>query len=345
MERKHRVILVTGGAGYIGSHTVRQLLDSGHDVLVLDNLCNSSCESLRRVEQLTGKTIYFVEGDIRDAQLLDNVFNQYAVTAVIHFAGLKAVGESTKLPLKYYENNFVGTLNLCRKMAQHGVFKLVFSSSATVYSLPEQSPLDEFASVGKATNPYGTSKWMVEQMLQDLAVSEKRWRIVTLRYFNPVGAHPSGLIGEDPNDIPNNLLPYITQVAVGKLAKLSIFGDDYETSDGTGVRDYIHVEDLASGHLCALAKLETDSGVHVYNLGTGQGCSVLQMVTEFERVNSVSVPYVFVARRPGDVASYYANPTKAYAELGWKCQYGLADMLRHSWLWQKNNPNGYRSIE
>lgn len=334
-------ILVTGGAGYIGSHTVLQLLESGQQVIVLDNLCNASAEGLKRVEELTGKKATFIEGDIRDDELLGKLFNEHDVNSVIHFAGLKAVGESVEKPLMYYQNNVYGTLVLCEAMQKHGVKNLVFSSSATVYGDPVSLPLKEDMPTGQPTNPYGQSKLMVELVLRDLYQSDDQWNIAILRYFNPAGAHPSGRIGEDPNGIPNNLMPFITQVATGKRAQLSVFGDDYDTPDGTGVRDYIHVEDLANGHLKALAKLQQNVGLVTYNLGTGQGYSVLDMVKEFEKQSGKAVPYQIVPRRAGDVASCYADPELASNDLGWEAKKGLDAMCRDSWNWQSNNPDGY----
>ncbi len=334
-------ILVTGGAGYIGSHTVLELLEQGADVVVFDNLSNASKESLNRVEVITGKSITFIEGDIRDKAALDKVFRDFTITSVVHFAGLKAVGESVAKPVMYYQNNVQGSLTLIDAMRDAGVFSLVFSSSATVYGDPEYLPIDEQAKVGGTTNPYGTSKLMVEQILQDVAKSDSRWRFVILRYFNPVGAHHSGQIGEDPNGIPNNLLPYISQVAVGKLAELGVFGDDYNTKDGTGVRDYIHVVDLALGHLRALERLEQHAGVHIYNLGTGNGYSVLEMVHAFEQASGKPVPYNIAPRREGDIAACYASPQKAWDELGWKAERGLNEMMIDTWRWQSQNPNGY----
>lgn len=336
------MILVTGGAGYIGSHTVVELLNSGQSVVVLDNFCNSSPESLRRVEQITGKTVPFIQGDVRDTACLQQLFTDYAITAVIHFAGLKAVGESVAKPLAYYETNVQGTLNLLQVMAAHGVKKFVFSSSATVYGDPATVPIREDFPTGGTTNPYGTSKYMVERILADLCVADADWSVFVLRYFNPVGAHASGLIGEDPNDIPNNLLPYISQVAVGRLAQLSVFGNDYPTPDGTGVRDYIHVVDLALGHLAALNQLPQRSGFTAVNLGTGNGYSVLEMVQAFEAASGRSVPYQIVARRPGDIAVCYADPSSAEQILGWRATRGLAEMMADAWRWQHQNPNGYR---
>lgn len=334
-------ILVTGGAGYIGSHTVLELLNANHDVSVLDNLCNSSREALRRVEQLTGKNIPFVEGDIRDRRLLDRLFAEKTIDSVIHFAGLKAVGESVEKPDLYYNNNVVGSLTLLEAMQKAGVFKVVFSSSATVYGEPQEMPISENCPTGVPTNPYGKSKLMVEQILQDFAQADNRWSVALLRYFNPVGAHKSGQIGEDPNDVPNNLLPYISQVAIGKLEKLSIFGDDYPTKDGTGVRDYIHVVDLAKGHLAALSYINQYTGCYVWNLGTGEGYSVLEMVQAFEQAAGVPVPYQIAPRRAGDIAECWSNPTKVKQELHWQTKLGLSRMMADTWRWQKNNPNGY----
>jgi UDP-glucose 4-epimerase len=336
-------ILVTGGAGFIGSHTTLLLLQSGFDVLVIDNLCNSSAESLSRVERIVGRSVTFVQGDIRDRVLLRRLFSEHPVSAVLHFAGLKAVGESVAQPLRYYDNNIHGSQVLLQACADAGVFNFVFSSSATVYGEPTQMPISETCPIGQPTNPYGRSKLVVEDMLRDLAASDQRWRIAILRYFNPVGAHESGLIGEDPNGIPNNLLPYIAQVVVGKLPELSVFGDDYSTPDGTGVRDYIHVVDLAEGHLRALEALETHTGAHVWNLGTGQGYSVLEMVRAFETASGKSVPYRIASRRPGDIATCYADPTKAEIELGWKARRGLDQMMQDTWRWQSMNPNGFES--
>ncbi|MBD1583189.1 UDP-glucose 4-epimerase GalE [Pseudoalteromonas sp. S16_S37] len=335
-------ILVTGGAGYIGSHTVLELLQQGEDVVVVDNLSNSSKESLTRVAKITGKEVAFHQGDIINKAFLDEVFSLYNISEVIHFAGLKAVGESVRKPIEYYQVNVQGTLTLLDAMRDAGVFKLVFSSSATVYGDPQTLPIREDFPVGGTTNPYGTSKLMVEMVLQDVAKSDERWAFAILRYFNPVGAHDSGLIGEDPNGIPNNLLPYIAQVAVGKLAQLGVFGDDYDTVDGTGVRDYIHVVDLAVGHLKALEKLHDHAGTHIYNLGTGNGYSVLQMVTAFEKASGKPVPYQIKPRREGDIAACYAAPEKAQQELGWQACRGIDEMMQDTWRWQSNNPNGYK---
>ena len=334
--------LVTGGAGYIGSHTTLALLQAGFDVVVLDNLCNSSAESLARVAQLAGRSPVLVRGDVREAALLDELFARHDISAVLHFAGLKAVGESVQQPLAYFDNNVAGTLTLCKAMATAGVFRLVFSSSATVYGEPATMPIGEDTPTGKPTNPYGRSKLMVEDILRDVAASDPRWRMAVLRYFNPVGAHPSGLIGEVPLGIPNNLVPYISQVAVGKLRELAIFGNDYPTPDGTGVRDYIHVLDLALGHLKALEAIQTRAGFNVWNLGTGQGYSVLQMVRAFEQASGRPVPYRFAPRRPGDIAQCWADPRKAWAELGWRAERSLDEMMADTWRWQSRNPNGYR---
>lgn len=342
-------ILVTGGAGYIGSHTLIELLAAGHSVAVVDNLSNSSRESLRRVEVITGKSVPFYQVDIRDREGLDAVFAAQSFDCCIHFAGLKAVGESVVKPWEYYENNIGGTLVLVDVMRKHGCKNIIFSSSATVYGDPAVIPITEECPKGKCTNPYGQTKSMLEEILTDLHTADVKtgdaipWNVVLLRYFNPIGAHPSGRIGEDPNGIPNNLMPYITQVAVGKLEKLHVFGDDYNTPDGTGVRDYIHVVDLARGHVKALQAIEGKCGVAVFNLGTGRGYSVLEIVRAFEQANGMKLPYVIDARRPGDIAACYSDPTKANRELGWKAEYGIVDMCRDSWNWQKNNPNGYRN--
>lgn len=337
-----KTVLVTGGAGYIGSHTTLALLQAGFDVVVLDNLCNASAESLRRVAQLAGRAPVFVQGDIRDRALLDQLLAQHSVQAVLHFAGLKAVGESGAQPLAYYSNNVGGTVTLCQAMAAAGVFMLVFSSSATVYGDPATVPISEDQSVGHTTNPYGRSKFMVEQVLGDMAASDPRWRLALLRYFNPVGAHDSGQIGEDPNGIPNNLLPFVAQVAVGQRPELVVFGHDYPTVDGTGVRDYIHVVDLAEGHLAALKAISTRPGVNVWNLGTGQGYSVLQVVRAFEAASGRPVPYRLAPRRSGDIAICYADPAKASTELGWIARRDLHTMMLDAWRWQSKNPDGYR---
>ncbi|MBQ4834238.1 UDP-glucose 4-epimerase GalE [Pseudoalteromonas sp. MMG010] len=335
-------ILVTGGAGYIGSHTVLELLQQGSEVIVVDNLSNSSQESLARVKSITGKSAQFYQGDILDKDFLDSVFAKHHIDSVIHFAGLKSVGESVAKPIQYYQNNVQGTLTLIDAMRDANVFKLVFSSSATVYGDPASLPIKEDFPVGGTTNPYGTSKLMVEMMLQDIAKSDERFAFAILRYFNPVGAHESGLIGEDPNGIPNNLLPYISQVAVGKLAQLGVFGDDYDTIDGTGVRDYIHVVDLALGHLKALNKIAENNGALVYNLGTGNGYSVMQMVNAFQKASGKSIAYKISPRRPGDIAACYAAPEKALTELGWQAERGIDTMMQDTWRWQSNNPNGYQ---
>lgn len=335
-------ILVTGGAGYIGSHTVVELLDSGYEVVIVDNFYNSKPEVLNRIQDITGKDFKFYEIDIRDQEALDKVFSENQIEAVIHFAGLKAVGESVEIPITYYHNNITGTLMLCEVMQKHGVKKIVFSSSATVYGMDNKPPYTEDMPTS-ATNPYGRTKLMIEEILKDIYVSDNSWGISILRYFNPIGAHASGKIGEDPNGIPNNLLPYITQVACGKREKLYVFGDDYDTNDGTGVRDYIHVVDLAQAHIKALEKILSNTGVEIYNLGTGVGYSVLDVINTFARVNQVEVPYVITDRRPGDVATSFADPSKAFKELGWKAAKNLEDMCRDSWNWQKNNPDGYSS--
>ena len=333
-------ILVTGGAGYIGSHTVLLLLEAGHQVVVLDNLSNSSRESLNRVERLAGKAVAFVEGDIRDANCLDTLFSDYDIAAVIHFAGLKAVGESVAMPLSYYDCNVTGSLRLLEAMERAGVHTMVFSSSATVYGDPATVPIREDFPLS-STNPYGATKLHIEDMLRDLYRSNEKWKLALLRYFNPVGAHESGQIGEDPAGIPNNLMPYIAQVAVGKREKLGVFGGDYPTADGTGVRDYIHVMDLAQGHLAALEALDADAGLLTVNLGTGRGYSVLEMVTAFSQASGRPVPYEIVERRPGDVASCYADPAHANAVLGWEAQRGIEKMCEDHWRWQKQNPEGF----
>lgn len=334
-------ILVTGGAGYIGSHTCIELINAGYDVVVADNLCNSSKESLKRVEKIVGKEVKFYEADIRDAKAMENIFANEDISAVIHFAGLKAVGESVAKPMEYYDNNINGTLVLCNAMRNAGVKNIIFSSSATVYGDPAFIPITEECPKGQCTNPYGWTKSMLEQILTDFHSSDSEWNVVLLRYFNPVGAHKSGTIGEDPKGIPNNLMPYITQVAVGKREFLGVFGNDYDTPDGTGVRDYIHVVDLAIGHVKALKKIEEKAGVCVYNLGTGNGYSVLDMVKAFSKACGHDLPYKILDRRPGDVAMCYADPAKAKAELGWEAVRGLDEMCEDSWRWQSNNPNGY----
>ena len=337
-------ILVTGGAGYIGSHTCLELLNAGYEVTVVDNLCNSSEESLTRVQELTGKPLNFQNVDLRDAAALDKTFADNKFDSVIHFAALKAVGESVSKPLDYYENNMTGTLNLCFAMKKHGVKNFVFSSSATVYGIPKSLPITEDADtpIHEVTNSYGRTKLMMEYVLKDWNIAHPEVNVALLRYFNPVGAHESGRIGEDPAGIPNNLLPYVAQVAVGKLEKLSVFGDDYKTKDGTGVRDYIHVVDLAKGHVAALKKLAEDPGVVIYNLGTGQGYSVLEIVGAFEKASEKKIPYQVVDRRVGDIAACYADPAKATKELGWSAQAGIEEMCADSWRWQSTNPNGYQ---
>lgn len=333
--------LVTGGAGYIGSHMTLALLQAGANVVVVDNFLNSSNESLHRVARITGRLPFIIQGDIRDRAVLESVFVEHAVDAVFHFAGLKAVNESTREPLLYYDNNVYGSQVLFQTMAQANVFRLVFSSSATVYGVPSQNPVSEACPVGQPANPYGRSKLMVEDMLRDLVVSDSRWQIAILRYFNPVGAHKSGLIGEDPKNIPNNLLPYICQVAMGKRPYLTVFGNDYPTHDGTGVRDYIHVADLVEGHLNALQAIQNTSGSHVWNLGTGKGYSVLDVVTAFEAASNRKVPYRIEPRRFGDIACCFADSLKAERDMGWRASRGLAEMMRDAWRWQISNPNGY----
>lgn len=334
------MILVTGGAGYIGSHTVVALLQAGHELVIFDNLSNSSIRVLERIERIAGVRPAFVEGDIRDAGAMAAVFKAWPITAVIHFAGLKSVGESVAQPMRYYDNNLVGTLRLCEAMAEAGVRNLVFSSSATVYGDPHAVPIREDFPL-QATNPYGRTKLQIEEMLRDFAASDPAWRIALLRYFNPVGAHASGLIGEDPRGIPNNLMPFVTQVAIGRRPELSVFGNDYPTPDGTGVRDYIHVVDLARGHLAALTALEVAAGVQTVNLGTGRGYSVLEVIAAFEKASGRRVPYRIVPRRPGDVAACYADPAFAQAQLGWTAEFDLDAMCRDAWRWQEANPEGY----
>lgn len=334
-------ILVTGGAGYIGSHTCVELLNAGHDIVILDNFYNSKSESLKRIKEITNKDFKFYEGDIRDRKLLDEILKNEDITAVIHFAGLKAVGESCRLPLEYYDNNIGGTITLLEAMRDADVKKIVFSSSATVYGTNGVSPLKEDATVGGTTNPYGTTKLYIETILTDLYKSDNDWSICILRYFNPIGAHKSGKIGENPNGIPNNLMPYITQVAVGKLGHLNVFGNDYDTHDGTGVRDYIHVVDLALGHICAVNKVADDKGLFIYNLGTGNGYSVLDIVKAFEKASGKEIKYVIAPRRDGDIATCYSDPSKAKAELNWTAKRGLDEMCEDSWRWQSQNPNGF----
>jgi UDP-glucose 4-epimerase len=333
-------VLVTGGAGYIGSHTCVELLEAGHEAVVVDNLANSKEESLTREHAIAGQGLGFVRADLRDRATLAAIFRDWAFDAVVHFAGLKAVGESVRMPLAYYDNNIGGTLTLCEVMAEAGVKNIVFSSSATVYGDPASVPIREHFPLS-ATNPYGRSKLFIEEILRDLHTSDPAWNAVLLRYFNPVGAHPSGRIGEDPNGIPNNLMPYVAQVAVGKLPRLQVFGNDYPTPDGTGVRDYIHVVDLARGHLAALEKLKDNPGAVAYNLGTGRGYSVLEMVDAFGRASGRPVPYDIVARRPGDIAVCYADPALAREALGWQAELGIDEMVRDAWRWQSENPNGY----
>ena len=334
-------ILVTGGAGFIGSHTCVELIQKGYDPVIIDNLSNSKEECINRIEKITGKRPAFIKCDIRDKEGLRKIFASNNIEAVIHFAGLKAVGESNDIPLEYYDNNISGTVTLCSVMKEFGCKKIVFSSSATVYGSENPSPLKEDMPEGKTTNPYGTTKLFIERILKDTYKSDNKWSICLLRYFNPIGAHESGLIGEDPKGIPNNLLPYVSQVAVGKLKYVNVFGNDYPTPDGTGVRDYIHVVDLARGHVAALQAIERNCGCAIYNLGTGQGYSVLDVVKTFEKVNGIKIPYSIKPRRAGDIATCYSDPAKAERELGWKAQYGLEEMCRDSWNWQRNNPNGY----
>ena len=334
-------VLVTGGAGYIGSHTCLELLKSGYGVVVIDNLCNSNAKSLERVQDLAGKSLCFYEGDVRDELLLHRIFAENEIGCVIHFAGLKAVGESVAKPWEYYDNNLNTTLVLTKVMKEVGMKNIIFSSSATVYTADNEMPLKENSRTGNCTNPYGWTKYMTEQILSGIAQADKAWGVVLLRYFNPIGAHESGMIGEDPRGIPNNLMPYITQVAVGRRDHLSVFGNDYDTHDGTGVRDYIHVVDLAKGHVAAVRYVTENKGCEVFNLGTGVGYSVLDMVNTFQQVNGIPVPYEIVARRPGDIATCYADPAKSAEVLGWKAERTLVDMCRDSWNWQRKNPKGY----
>jgi UDP-glucose 4-epimerase len=333
-------ILITGGAGYIGSHTCVELLNSGFELVVIDNFSNSQQESLERVKEITGKDLTFYCVDILSKTDLRLIFQKHSIDGVIHFAGLKSVGESVSEPLRYYQNNVVGTLNLCEVMAENGVKNLVFSSSATVYGIPKHVPIPEDSSL-MPVNPYGRTKWMIEEIVRDVALSDSAWSMALLRYFNPVGAHKSGKLGENPTGTPNNLMPYITQVAVGKLSELKVYGSDYPTIDGTGVRDYIHVVDLAKGHVKALEKVFSSQGVEAYNLGTGKGYSVLEIVKTFEQESGKVIPYQIVDRRPGDVATCYADVSKSKARLDWSATKGIAEMCRDSWYWQKNNPNGY----
>ena len=334
-------ILVTGGAGYIGSHTVVELVNAGFGVVVVDNLCNSSSESLKRVEEITGKSVTFYEADVNDRDALRKIFENEDIESCIHFAGLKAVGESVEKPWEYYNNNVSGTLVLLDVMMEFNVKNIVFSSSATVYGTPAQIPITENCPKGEITNPYGQTKSMVEQILTDIQKSDSEWNVILLRYFDPIGAHKSGRIGENPNGIPNNLMPYITQVAVGRLEKLGVFGNDYPTHDGTGVRDYIHVVDLAEGHVKAIQKISENPGLKIYNLGTGKGYSVLDLVKNFEKASGVQIPYEIKPRRAGDIAECYADPSKAAKELGWTAKNDILDMCEDSWRWQSNNPNGY----
>lgn len=334
-------ILVAGGAGFIGSHTCVELLDAGYDVVVVDNLYNASPEALKRVEKITGKKVTFYEADILDREALNKIFDAHDIEAVIHFAGYKAVGESVQKPIEYYHNNMTGTLVLCDVMRNHGVKNIVFSSSATVYGDPAQIPITENCPKGQPTNPYGWTKSMLEQVLTDIHTSDSEWNVILLRYFNPIGAHKSGLIGEDPKGIPNNLVPYVAQVAVGKREALGVFGNDYDTPDGTGVRDYIHVVDLAAGHVKAIEKLRQNPGVEIYNLGTGNGYSVLQVVAAFEKACGHAIPYEIKPRREGDIATCYCDPEKAKNDLGWVAKYGIDEMCEDSWRWQSTNPDGY----
>ena len=334
-------ILVTGGVGFIGSHTVVELQNAGYDVVILDNLCNASPKVIDRIEAITGKKAPFYKVDIRDRKGLEEIFAKEKIDSCIHFAGLKAVGESVQKPLEYYDNNISGTLNLLEVMRENGCKNIIFSSSATVYGDPAFVPITEECPKGVCTNPYGWTKSMLEQIMTDMQKADPEWNVVLLRYFNPIGAHKSGTMGENPNGIPNNLMPYITQVAVGKRAELGVFGDDYDTPDGTGVRDYIHVVDLAIGHVKALKKIEENAGLCIYNLGTGRGYSVLEVVHNFEEASGVKIPYSIKPRRAGDIATCYADASKAKAELGWEAQYGIKEMCEDSWRWQKNNPEGY----
>ena len=334
-------ILVTGGAGFIGSHTLIELHKAGYEFVVVDNLVNSNPEALRRVGELIGAEVPFVKADIRDREALNKVFEQYKFDSCIHFAGLKAVGESVAKPLEYYENNMSGTFTLIDVMRQHGCKNIIFSSSATVYGDPAIIPITEECPKGHCTNPYGQTKSMLEQVLMDVQKADSEWNVVLLRYFNPIGAHQSGRIGENPNGIPNNLMPYITQTAIGRRKELGVFGNDYDTHDGTGVRDYIHVVDLATAHVAALQAIEKNAGLAIYNIGTGHGYSVLDVVNAFEKANGVKVPYSIKPRRPGDIATCYCDPSKAERELGWKAKYGIEDMCRDSWNWQSQNPNGF----
>lgn len=337
-----RTILVAGGAGYIGSHTCVELLQAGYDVVVVDNLSNSSQESLNRVEKITGKSVKFYEADVADKEAMNKIFNENDIFGVINFAGLKAVGESVEKPLEYYQNNITGTLNMCEVMRKHGVKNIIFSSSATVYGDPETVPITEECPKGVCTNPYGWTKSMLEQILTDIQKADNEWNVILLRYFNPIGAHKSGLMGEDPNGIPNNLMPYVMKVAIGQLPQVNVFGNDYDTPDGTGVRDYIHVVDLADGHVKAIKKLEENPGLKIYNLGTGIGYSVLDVIKNVSKAVGKEIPYVIAPRRAGDIAQCYADASLAKKELGWEAKNGIKEMCEDSWNWQKNNPNGYK---
>lgn len=335
-------ILVTGGAGYIGSHTCVELLNEGYEVVIMDNLYNSSQKAVDRIQEITGKSVAFYKTDILDKEGMQEIFDKEKIDAVIHFAGLKAVGESVQKPLEYYHTNITGTLNLCDVMRDHGVKNIIFSSSATVYGDPAQIPITEECPKGTATNPYGWTKWMLEQILTDIHTADSEWNVILLRYFNPIGAHKSGMIGEDPKGIPNNLLPYVAQVAIGKLECVGVFGDDYDTPDGTGVRDYIHVVDLAKGHVKAINKLADKDGVNVYNLGTGKGYSVLEVIKAFGKACGHEIPYQIKPRRAGDIATCYSQCDKAKAELGWEAEFGIEEMCADSWKWQARNPEGYK---
>ena len=338
-------VLVTGGTGFIGSHTCVELLEKGHDVVIIDNLVNSSPKVVDRIRTITGRDVTFYKEDVRNRKALDEIFEKHNIGCAIHFAGLKAVGESVRMPLEYYDNNLNSTITLCEAMRDHNCKNIIFSSSATVYDSANKVPLKETDLTGNCTNPYGWTKYMSEQIMRDTAFADEEWSVTLLRYFNPIGAHPSGLIGEDPRGIPNNLMPYISQVAVGRLDHLNVFGDDYDTPDGTGVRDYIHVVDLAAGHVSAIDYMEDHKGENVFNLGTGTGYSVLDMVHSFERVNNIKIPYEIAPRRAGDLATTYSSPQKSAEVLGWKARYNLDDMCRDSWNWQSKNPMGYDTEE